>query len=285
MNDEHERAPAEHCATLCVTQSEWPPAWDSVRASCTPPVRLTRAAPTAAYSCRLPATMPRILPVPGQKYTFGMVKAAQARGDFQVLAERGRRALRVHLGKDMRPAWHDLRRHSSKVCANLPRRTARVQPGVLVFSQSNMLHDLEKRFNMEKERIMRLGMVGLGKMGANMTRRLMRGGHEVVVTDLSADNVKKMAGEGAIASSSLDDFASKLGKPRIAWLMVPAGAPTEQTVEALAQRMQAGDILIDGGNTYFKDDVRRSAKLRKKEFTTSTSAPAAVSGAWSAVTA
>jgi 6-phosphogluconate dehydrogenase len=117
---------------------------------------------------------------------------------------------------------------------------------------------------MEKERIMRLGMVGLGKMGANMTRRLMRGGHEVVVTDLSADNVKKMAGEGSIASSSLDDFVSKLGKPRIAWLMVPAGAPTEQTVQALAQRMQAGDILIDGGNSYFKDDVRRSAELRKK---------------------
>jgi 6-phosphogluconate dehydrogenase len=117
---------------------------------------------------------------------------------------------------------------------------------------------------MEKERIMRLGMVGLGKMGANMTRRLMRGGHEVVVTDLSADNVKAMAGEGAIASSSLDDFAGKLGKPKIAWLMVPAGAPTEQTVQALAQRMQPGDILIDGGNSYFKDDVRRSTQLKEK---------------------
>jgi 6-phosphogluconate dehydrogenase len=111
---------------------------------------------------------------------------------------------------------------------------------------------------------MRLGMVGLGKMGANMTRRLMKGGHELVVTDLSADNVKKMAGEGAISSASLDDFVGKLGKPKIAWLMVPAGAPTEQTVDALAQRMQAGDILIDGGNSYFKDDVRRAAKLREK---------------------
>ncbi len=111
---------------------------------------------------------------------------------------------------------------------------------------------------------MRLGMVGLGKMGANMTRRLMRGGHEVVVTDLSADNVKAMAGEGSIASSSLDDFVSKLGKPKIAWLMVPAGAPTEQTVQALAQRMQPGDILIDGGNSYFKDDVRRSTELKQK---------------------
>jgi len=97
-----------------------------------------------------------------------------------------------------------------------------------------------------------------------MTRRLMRGGHELVVTDLSADNVKKISGEGAISSASLDDFVAKLGKPRIAWLMVPAGGPTEQTVDALSQRMQAGDILIDGGNSYFKDDVRRSAKLKQK---------------------
>jgi len=111
---------------------------------------------------------------------------------------------------------------------------------------------------------MRLGMVGLGKMGANMTRRLMRGGHELVVADLSTENVKHIAAEGAIASSSLDDFVSKLGKPRIAWLMVPAGVPTEQTVQALSQRMQAGDILIDGGNSYFKDDVRRSKQLKEK---------------------
>jgi len=111
---------------------------------------------------------------------------------------------------------------------------------------------------------MRLGMVGLGKMGANMVRRLMRGGHEVVVTDLNPENVKQMASEGAIASSSQDDFVSKLGKPRIAWLMVPAGDPTEKTAQALAQRMQAGDILIDGGNSYFKDDVRRSKQVRDK---------------------
>ena len=111
---------------------------------------------------------------------------------------------------------------------------------------------------------MKLGMVGLGKMGANMTRRLMRGGHELVVTDLSADNVKHIAGEGAIASASIDDFASKLGKPRVAWLMVPAGGPTEQTVQTLAQKFQAGDILIDGGNSYFKDDIRRSKQLKDK---------------------
>jgi 6-phosphogluconate dehydrogenase len=110
---------------------------------------------------------------------------------------------------------------------------------------------------------MRLGMVGLGRMGANMTRRLMRGGHEVVVSDLSAENVKRIATEGAIASSSLDDFVKKLGKPRVAWLMVPAGGPTEQTVQTLSQKMQAGDILIDGGNSYFKDDIRRSQQLKE----------------------
>ena len=111
---------------------------------------------------------------------------------------------------------------------------------------------------------MRLGMVGLGRMGANMTRRLMRGGHEVVVTDLSADNVKKISGEGAVASSSIDDFVSKLGKPKIAWMMVPAGGPTEDTVNKLAAKFSAGDILIDGGNSYFKDDVRRAKALQEK---------------------
>jgi len=101
-------------------------------------------------------------------------------------------------------------------------------------------------------------------MGANMARRLMRGGHEVVVTDLSPDAVKGMAGEGAIPSSSLDDFATKLGSPRIAWLMVPAGGPTESSVQALAAKFQKGDILIDGGNSYFKDDIRRSKSLKDK---------------------
>src|SRR2546422_6539167 len=111
---------------------------------------------------------------------------------------------------------------------------------------------------------MRLGMVGLGRMGANMTRRLVRGGHEVVVTDLSPDKVNQIAGEGVVAPASLDDFVSMLGTPRVVWLMVPAGSPTEQTVQALGQRMKSGDIIIDGGNSYFKDDVRRSKQLSEK---------------------
>jgi 6-phosphogluconate dehydrogenase len=112
---------------------------------------------------------------------------------------------------------------------------------------------------------MQLGMVGLGRMGANMTRRLMRGGHQLVVSDLSAEAVKQLASEGAGGSSSLEDFVGKLKAPRAAWVMVPAGAPTEQTVEKLAQHMQAGDTIIDGGNSYFKDDVRRAGVLKGKD--------------------
>ena len=109
---------------------------------------------------------------------------------------------------------------------------------------------------------MQLGMVGLGRMGANMTRRLMRGGHQLVVSDLSPDAVKQLAGEGASASSSLEDLVTKLKPARAVWVMVPAGGPTEQTVQKLAQHMQAGDAIIDGGNSYFKDDVRRAGQLQ-----------------------
>ena len=94
---------------------------------------------------------------------------------------------------------------------------------------------------------MRLGMVGLGRMGANMARRLMRGGHEVVVTDLSADAVKNMAKEGAIPSTSLDDFCSNLGSPRIAWLMVPAGGPTESTAQNQDEDHQPADAESEPG--------------------------------------
>jgi 6-phosphogluconate dehydrogenase len=111
---------------------------------------------------------------------------------------------------------------------------------------------------------MQLGMVGLGRMGANMTRRLIRGGHSLVVSDLSNDAVKQLASEGATASSSVDDFVSKLTTPRAAWVMVPSGDPTDKTVTALADRMQAGDTIIDGGNSYYKDDVRRSKALKAK---------------------
>ena len=111
---------------------------------------------------------------------------------------------------------------------------------------------------------MQLGMIGLGRMGANMVRRLMRGGHECVVFDLNADNVKQMVGEGATGSDSLDDFMSKLNKPRSVWIMVPAGNATEKTVNDLAAKMGVSDIIIDGGNSYFKDDARRALRLRER---------------------
>ncbi|MDP7385419.1 MAG: NAD(P)-binding domain-containing protein, partial [Nitrospinota bacterium] len=111
---------------------------------------------------------------------------------------------------------------------------------------------------------MQLGMVGLGRMGANMVRRLLGGGHESVIFDLNPDNVKALAAEGAAGADSLDDFVSRLAKPRAAWVMVPAGGPTEETVQSLAARMEPGDIIIDGGNSYYKDDVRRAAALDAK---------------------
>ncbi len=112
---------------------------------------------------------------------------------------------------------------------------------------------------------MQIGMVGLGRMGGNMARRLMRGGHEVVAYARTAMTVQEVAGTGAVGTVTLDDFVAKLKAPRVAWVMVPAGAATEQVVLDLARRMSPGDTLIDGGNSYFKDDVRRSRALRDKK--------------------
>ncbi len=108
---------------------------------------------------------------------------------------------------------------------------------------------------------MMIGMVGLGRMGANMATRLMRGGHKVVASDLNPANVQRLETEGATGSASLHDLVTKLVAPRVVWLMSPAGDPTEKTVLALAEKLQRGDIVIDGGNSYFKDDVRRSKML------------------------
>ena len=110
---------------------------------------------------------------------------------------------------------------------------------------------------------MQMGMVGLGRMGANMVRRLLRGGHECVVFDVSPDAVKALAKEGAIGASSLDDFKAKLKKPRVAWMMVPA-AVVEKTLADLSARFESDDILVDGGNSYYVDDLRRAKALRAK---------------------
>ena len=111
---------------------------------------------------------------------------------------------------------------------------------------------------------MQIGMVGLGRMGGNMVRRLLRGGHECVAFARNPDNVRKLASEGATGAFSLDDLAVKLRKPRVAWVMVPAGDPTEQVVNDLASRFQPGDTIIDGGNSYYKDDVRRAKSILEK---------------------
>ena len=110
---------------------------------------------------------------------------------------------------------------------------------------------------------MQLGMIGLGRMGANMVRRLIRGGHQCVVYDRNAEAVKDLEKQGAVGAFSLDEFVKKLEKPRAAWIMVPAGASTENTVKALAPLFEAGDVIIDGGNSHFKDDVRRAQMLRE----------------------
>jgi 6-phosphogluconate dehydrogenase len=111
---------------------------------------------------------------------------------------------------------------------------------------------------------MQVGMVGLGRMGANMVRRLLAGGHECVVFDVKSERVKELTSKGATGVSSLDELAGNLSKPRAVWVMVPAGEATEQTVRVLAQRMETDDTIIDGGNSYYKDDPPRSKALAKK---------------------
>jgi 6-phosphogluconate dehydrogenase len=110
---------------------------------------------------------------------------------------------------------------------------------------------------------MQLGMIGLGRMGANMVRRLMRGGHECVVFDQTPDSVKKLAGEGATGSDSLADFVKKLKTPRAIWLMVPA-AVVDHTLQELAPLLSKDDIVIDGGNSHYIDDIRRAGELKPK---------------------
>ena len=111
---------------------------------------------------------------------------------------------------------------------------------------------------------MQFGVIGLGRMGGNITVRLMRAGHSCVVFDNNPDAVKRVAKEGATGAADLADLLRGMEKPRAVWVMLPAGEVTEQTVSALAEHMEAGDTIIDGGNTFYKDDIRRAATLRGK---------------------
>src|SRR6202165_5146814 len=110
---------------------------------------------------------------------------------------------------------------------------------------------------------MQLGMVGLGRMGANMVRRLLKGGHQCVVFDVSPKAVKELIKEKAVGASSLADLVRKLEKPRAVWLMVPA-AVVDKSIADLVPHLESGDILIDGGNSYYVDDVRRAKELAAK---------------------
>jgi 6-phosphogluconate dehydrogenase len=116
---------------------------------------------------------------------------------------------------------------------------------------------------MATDKPMQLGMIGLGRMGANLVRRLMRDGHHCVAYDRNPDVVKGLVGEGADGANSLEEFVGKLDKPRNMWIMVPAGA-VESTLAALVPLLDAGDVVIDGGNSYYRDDLTRSAALKEK---------------------
>jgi 6-phosphogluconate dehydrogenase len=110
---------------------------------------------------------------------------------------------------------------------------------------------------------MQLGMIGLGRMGANMVRRLLKNGHQCVVYDRTPATVNQLVGDGATGSTNLDDFVKKLNKPRAVWLMVPAGV-VDATLHELTSKLDVGDIVIDGGNSYYIDDIRRAKDLSAK---------------------
>lgn len=112
---------------------------------------------------------------------------------------------------------------------------------------------------------MQLAMIGLGRMGSGMTTRLLQGGHQVVVFDRSADAIAALAGKGAIGASSLEDLGQKLKAPRIFWLMIPAGPPVDDTIQRLSGVISPGDVIVDGGNSNYKDSIRRAETLRSQQ--------------------
>ncbi len=111
---------------------------------------------------------------------------------------------------------------------------------------------------------MQLGIVGLGRMGGNIARRLMRAGHAAVVYDHNPEAVRSLTNEGATGAESLEDLVAKLQAPRAVWVMLPAGGITEATIQQLAGLLEEGDTIIDGGNTFWQDDVRRASQLRSR---------------------
>ena len=111
---------------------------------------------------------------------------------------------------------------------------------------------------------MELGMIGLGRMGANIAERLVLGGHRIISYDRSPEAIQRVVDKGAVGSRSLADFVQQLSQPRAAWLMVPSGDPVDQTIEQLLPQLAKGDVIIDGGNSYYKDSIRRAEKLKQQ---------------------
>jgi 6-phosphogluconate dehydrogenase len=138
----------------------------------------------------------------------------------------------------------------SKVCV--------LRHNIVRYAVSEWIHECVSR-----ENDMQIGMIGLGRMGANMVKRLMKAGHQCIVYDVEAKNVDAQVKEGALGVKSLDELVDKLSKPRAVWMMVPA-AVVDKTVESLEKLLQADDVLVDGGNSYYHDDLHRSAKLKAK---------------------
>src|SRR5262249_47761688 len=126
-------------------------------------------------------------------------------------------------------------------------------------------HRCDRRTTRQERRRMQLGMIGLGRMGGNMVRRLLRGGHTCVVYDRSAEPVKALAAEGANGSATVEALIAAMAPPRHVWVMVPSGDITERAVTELGEKLEPGDTIIDGGNSFFKDDIRRATALAARK--------------------
>ena len=218
-----------------------------------------KGGPNTGVFLQITATIRGRCAIPGRKDSFGVVKAAQARGDLDVLAERGRRVLRVHLGDDVdaRPRLRSSNAIRASAGMSLRSRRSRMQ----------------------------LGMIGLGRMGGNIVRRLHAHGHHCVVFDRNAE--RSRARQRGRAGARLEDLVGRLDAPRAIWVMLPAGDVDRGDGHGAAPTLlQAGDIIIDGGNTFYKDDIRRAQRSDGQGHPLCRlSAPAAACGGWSAATA
>ena len=210
------------------------------RATSTPPGSSTRAARRRAGSSSSRPTIRRTAPIPGWPYTFGELIDAQARGRLRRRSRRTTcRSCACTWARTATAAWPTLERRSTQRCAG---RATAVEGGTP----------------------MKIGFIGLGRMGANMVRRVLRDGHEVVAYNRTPEKTREIAGEGAEAAFTLEELVSKLEKPRAVWIMVPAGDATEAQIEDLMALLEPGDTIVDGGNTNFHDDQRRYPLLKAK---------------------